>query len=1042
LEDALFKLSASAHQRALRSASSRSSRQTVGRHLDQNEQETTQEIVSGTDPDGSTTTTIIRKSIEAPQRSLGLNHPWSSRAKKRPASPITPVGSVDVSMPQSSALGHSAMSSSNANGSSAAIAARVAARNELHASVTSFLDRSAPPHKKSKRPWTNSPLQQQGQNHASDVRLAHSGSGSKKIPSSLSAPSFTDFATPAVPHRSRIVEQSREQNIHTAQLAAGFIDPSSLPSPSLSPTATTQNSTTRRRFRTAPTSFHSGHHDPEELVQDEQADEEVYMSEPEEEMEGQEQHQEDMDVERSLQPTSASHIPTLLDLPTLVSTFDALPSTLQSYMLFHLLRRTPAPTLQFVSNVILATMKTDFLSLLPVELGRNILRFLDGRSLCKAAQVSKQWRVVVDSDAHIWMNLIQKEGFVLDENEEDEAYTQRLGIDGHYGVRPSYQTRKLLAKKRAAKGKGRPNPAIVRPQDLPESPLYPNDVTMLGDDETEMPEDGESKEEAFMTPDAAPPSPTTSHTGRFNDAESEDEAMDQDPMEESFGSMSPSTSHPFKALFRRHWIIRQNWAKGRAKYIKFTGHSNHVVTCLQFDSEKIISGSDDQCIHVYDTTTGSRLKKLDGHEGGVWALQYRGNTLVSGSTDRTVRVWDIEKGVCTHIFRGHTSTVRCLQIVMPVNVNKDPNGPPKYEPEFPVIVTGSRDSTLLVWRMPDPELNSHIPANDSSWLMHTLVGHTQSVRALAAEGSTLVSGSYDCTVRVWNLCTGAIVHRLQGHTQKVYSVVLDTERNQCMSGSMDATVRIWSLEDGSCLHVLDGHTSLVGLLGLNANHLVSAAADFTVRIWDPARGVCLRLLAAHAAAITCFQHDANKTGKFVRNLLTGLGSVWQVKFDERRCVAAVQRNGVNGGNGATYFEVLDYGVYGIEEPFENAPSLPVEESVDVGAAGAAPRTAAAAAAAAAPAGGAHVPPVVVPVVAVAPPPAQGGNHAATAGPGAGAGAGTTGPGAGSGAAASSATTPAPTAASATAGSAGSASSAGATTATDAPGPTNGGSAAG
>jgi F-box and WD-40 domain protein CDC4 len=228
------------------------------------------------------------------------------------------------------------------------------------------------------------------------------------------------------------------------------------------------------------------------------------------------------------------------------------------------------------------------------------------------------------------------------------------------------------------------------------------------------------------------------------------------------------------------------------------------VTCLQFDSEKIISGYEDQSIHVYDTTSGNRLKQLDGHEGGVWALQYLGNTLVSGATDRTVRVWDIEKGICTHTFRGHTSTVRCLQIVMPVNVNKDPNGVPKYEPEFPVIVTGSRDSTLLVWRLPDPELNGHISPTDGSWLLHSLVGHTQSVRALAAEGSTLVSGSYDCTVRVWNICTGALVHRLHGHTQKVYSIVLDRERNQCMSGSMDAVVRIWSLEDGTCLHMLEG----------------------------------------------------------------------------------------------------------------------------------------------------------------------------------------------------------------------------------------------
>ncbi|KAF9112165.1 SCF ubiquitin ligase complex subunit cdc4 [Mortierella sp. AM989] len=966
LEDALFNLSASAHQRALKSASEHQKSDSVqddqkSNLHDQGNFSVTREIIHGKGHDRSTTTTITQKSVEHPQRGLA-NHPaWRSRercrAKKRPASPITPVGSVDVTMPQSLS---SSLHSSNAS-------IGTIQKTTEHVD-TSFLDRSSPPHKKSKRPWTNAPHIQ-----GSDASF------SKKLASSVSAPSFAEFATPALPNRSSIAERAREHHAHASRLS-GIVDPSSLPSPSLSPTATSQGSSgpsslattdsivTRRRFKTAPTSFHHSHEGDDHsagAIDPLLDEEEAYMSDADEIDDG----QDEMEVERSLQQAGIHHIPTLLDLPNLIATFDALPSSLQSYMLFHLLRRSPAPTLQFVSSVILATMKQDFLSLLPVELSRNILRFLDGRSLCKAAQVSKQWRVVVDSDAHIWMHQFQKEGFALEEREEEEAFIQRLGIDGHYGVRPNYQERKLQAKRRITKGKGRPSQTVVRPADLPESPLYPNDVTMLGEDDVETPlestsahkgstnkghgwdsdtaeEDGDSKEETFMTPDAAPPSPTTSHSGRFNDVDSEDELMEQDPIDEPFGPMPPSTEHPYKALFRRHWIIRQNWAHGRAKYIQFTGHSDRVVTCLQFDSEKIISGYDDQSIHVYDTVTGNRLKKLDGHEGGVWALQYRGNTLVSGATDRTVRVWDIERGVCTHTFRGHTSTVRCLQIVMPVNVNKDPHGVPKYEPEFPVIVTGSRDSTLLVWRLPDPELNGHIPPTDPSWLLHTLAGHSQSVRALAAEGSTLVSGSYDCTVRVWNICTGALVHQLRGHTQKVYSVVLDTERNQCMSGSMDAFVRIWSLEDGSCLHVLEGHTMLVGLLGLNANHLVSAAADCTVRIWDPARGVCLRVLAGHAAAITCFQHDGNKvisgsdgnlkmwnfkTGKFIRNLLTGLGSVWQVKFDERRCVAAVQRAGVNGANGATYFEVLDYGVYGIEEPLENAPPLR-DESVEAGTA--------------------------------------------------------------------------------------------------------------
>ncbi|KAG0288951.1 SCF ubiquitin ligase complex subunit cdc4, partial [Dissophora globulifera] len=978
LEDALYNLSASAHQRALKSASDHgtyhSSQPTLHNRKSghgQRNYSVTQEVVHGKGSNQSTTTTITQRSVEHPQRGPAPHAAWRSRercrAKKRPASPITPVGSVDVSIPQSSSL-----SSSSRPGLASASSTLMPGEHP----DASIPGRSSPPHKKSKRPWPQA-TPHAGDQDGSDV--ASGSNSSQRMASSVSAPSFAEFATPALPNRLSIAERARE-HAQASKLTA-MTDPSSLPSPSLSPTASTQNSSiaagplggaegmvTRRRFKTVPTSFHHSQ-DTVDHGEVAQVDEdEFYMSDADadEEDEG----QDEMEVERSLQHTSAHRTPTLLDLPNVIATFDALPASLQSYMLFHLLRRSPAPTLQFVSSVILATMKQDFLALLPVELSRNVLRFLDGRSLCKAAQVSKQWRVVVDSDAHIWMHQFQKEGFVLEDREEDDAFAQRLGFDGHYGVRPSYQERKILAKKRIIKGKGRPIHTVVRTADLPESPLYPNDVTMLGEDEVEnsmetalthpgsssralgwdsdtAEEDGDGKEETFMTPDAAPPSPTTSLTGRFNDMDSEDEMMEPGPTEEPFGPMPPSTAHPYKALFRRHWIIRQNWSKGRAKYIQFTGHSDRVVTCLQFDSEKIISGYDDQSIHVYDTVTGNRLKKLDGHEGGVWALQYRGNTLVSGATDRTVRVWDIEKGVCTHTFRGHTSTVRCLQIVMPVNVNKDPHGPPKYEPEFPVIVTGSRDSTLLVWRLPDPELNGHIPPSDGSWLLHTLVGHTQSVRALAAEGSTLVSGSYDCTVRVWNICTGALVHRLQGHTQKVYSVVLDTERNQCMSGSMDAFVRIWSLEDGSCLHVLEGHGSLVGLLGLSANHLVSAAADCTVRIWDPARGVCLRVLAAHAAAITCFQHDGNKvisgsdgnlkmwdfkTGKFIRNLLTGLGSVWQVKFDERRCVAAVQRAGANGGNGATYFEVLDYGVYGIEEPLENAPPLPVDDGTEAGGA--------------------------------------------------------------------------------------------------------------
>jgi F-box and WD-40 domain protein CDC4 len=47
-----------------------------------------------------------------------------------------------------------------------------------------------------------------------------------------------------------------------------------------------------------------------------------------------------------------------------------------------------------------------------------------------------------------------------------------------------------------------------------------------------------------------------------------------------------------------------------------------------------------------------------------------------------------------------------------------------------------------------------------------LEGHDHAVRALAARGRVLVSGSYDCTVRIWDIITGACKWVLAGHAQK------------------------------------------------------------------------------------------------------------------------------------------------------------------------------------------------------------------------------------------------------------------------------------
>ncbi|KAG1086888.1 hypothetical protein G6F42_020819 [Rhizopus arrhizus] len=246
----------------------------------------------------------------------------------------------------------------------------------------------------------------------------------------------------------------------------------------------------------------------------------------------------------------------------------------------------------------------------------------------------------------------------------------------------------------------------------------------------------------------------------------------------------------------------------------------------------------------------------------------------------------------------------------------------KLEPSQPLIVTGSRDFSIRVWNLPDVETEAeqYVGEGANPWFKFLLVGHTNSVRSIAAHGNTLVSGSYDNTVVVWNLETGRLLHRMEGHTSNVYSVVIDPPRQQCMSGSMDSTIYIWDLVTGECLHKLDGHSILVGLLGLTRQHLVSAAADRTLRIWSPDTGVCEHVLAGkhgHEGAITCFKHDDEKvisgsegglkmwdikTGRFLYDLVSDVKGVWWVTFNKSKCIVAIHNQD------KTSFQMLDFGV--------------------------------------------------------------------------------------------------------------------------------------
>ncbi|KAK4689129.1 F-box and WD-40 domain protein MET30, partial [Tremellales sp. Uapishka_1] len=119
----------------------------------------------------------------------------------------------------------------------------------------------------------------------------------------------------------------------------------------------------------------------------------------------------------------------------------------------------------------------------------------------------------------------------------------------------------------------------------------------------------------------------------------------------------------------------------------------------------------------------------------------------------------------------------------------------------------------------------------------TLKGHTDGIMCLQYHTAltspsypVLITGSYDRTIRVWNLDTCEEVRFMHGHTRAVRTLQFD--QRLLFTGSMDGTVRMWNWRAGDCMRVLEGHTDGVISLNYNGYLLASGSADTTIQVWN------------------------------------------------------------------------------------------------------------------------------------------------------------------------------------------------------------------
>jgi len=109
---------------------------------------------------------------------------------------------------------------------------------------------------------------------------------------------------------------------------------------------------------------------------------------------------------------------------------------------------------------------------------------------------------------------------------------------------------------------------------------------------------------------------------------------------------------------------------------------------------------------------------------------------------------------------------------------------------------------------------------------------------LSMDGQYALSGSWDGTLRLWDLNTGATTRRFIGHTKDVLSVAFSVDNRQIVSGSRDKTIKLWNTL-GECKYTIqdsDAHSGWVSCVRFSpatANPIiVSGGWDKLVKVWN------------------------------------------------------------------------------------------------------------------------------------------------------------------------------------------------------------------
>jgi WD40 repeat protein len=328
-------------------------------------------------------------------------------------------------------------------------------------------------------------------------------------------------------------------------------------------------------------------------------------------------------------------------------------------------------------------------------------------------------------------------------------------------------------------------------------------------------------------------------------------------------------------------------------FLDIPAHQDNLK-CVAFSPNglRIVSGSDDETIRLWDAETGEPIhdvrfhrEDLDGHHWhrfpkppshskGVDVVAYSPDGVLiasggAGGGDGDVCIWDSESGeLLQPVLRGHSGGITSIHFL----------------PSDNRLVSGSQDNTIRVWDThtgetvvgpltphtawitsiavsPDGTMIASASNNGTICVLDTLTGEEIGERLTSANDNSINCIAFDThdsnrllatstrieyeeddnevrthSLTLWDLENGDEIWKIEeAHHDVILCLAVSPKGHYAASGSADETINIWNLSTGELvLGPLEGHTGTIFSIAFNhdGTRLVSGSGDEAIRVWD------------------------------------------------------------------------------------------------------------------------------------------------------------------------------------------------------------------